>query len=315
MPSTHQESSPRMSRTVIVCPGQGSQRPGMLADVPELDALDRLLDAAEALSGLELRRIEKSESAEDLSDTRVAQPLLYLADWAWGATLMECGLSPAAVAGHSLGEFAALTLAGVFSVEAGLELVVERSKLMATAAAATQGAMSAVLGMDSATIAEAIDGIDGVWLANDNAPGQVVISGTHDGVASATAALGHAGARRIVPLAVSGAFHTPLMASAGEAFAQILGRADFCDASIPVLQNADPEPTTDAVLIRKKLARQMVSPVRWTETMQRLVAEGPVKLIECGPGTVLVGLAKRYEAISAVSVSENGIGSIVQEVS
>jgi len=287
----------------------------MLRDVPELDALDRLLDAAEALSGLELRTIEKLGSAADVADTRVAQPLLYLADWAWGVTLLECGLSPTALAGHSLGEFAALTLAGVFSVEAGLELVVERSKLMAAVAASNEGGMSAVLGMDSATVAETIKGIDGVWLANDNASGQVVISGTREGVASASAALGDAGIRRIVPLAVAGAFHSPLMAPAAEAFAQLLGHADFSDAKIPVLQNTDPEPTTDAAQIRERLSRQIVSPVRWTETMQRLVAEGPVTLIECGPGTVLAGLARRVEGIFALSVSETGIESILQEVS
>ncbi len=120
--------------TALVFPGQGSQRAGMLDNVPELESLDRLLDAAEALSGLELSTIARLGSAEDMADTRVAQPLLYLADWAWGVTLLESGVQPVAVAGHSLGELAALAIAGVYSPEAGLELVVERSKLMATTA-------------------------------------------------------------------------------------------------------------------------------------------------------------------------------------
>ena len=301
--------------TAIVCPGQGSQRPSMLDSVPELDALDRLLDAAEALSGLDLRTVAMLGTAEDLADTRVAQPLLYLTDWAWGATLLECGLTPVAVAGHSLGEFAALTLAGVFSVEAGLELVVERSRLMATTAAVTAGGMAAVLGMEKQQLAGVLEGIEGVWVANDNAPGQVAISGTDEGIRIASEALVAAGARRVVPLAVAGPFHCPLMAPAADAFAELLRSAHFSDASVPVLQNTDPRPTVDAESIRQRLVGQIVSPVRWTETMQRLASEGPVTLIECGPGTVLTGLAKRVEGITAISVSEAGIESTLQEVS
>ena len=287
----------------------------MLSAVPELEALDRLLDAAEALSGLEIRTIAALGSAEDLADTRVAQPLLFLADWAWGATLMECGVTPFAFAGHSLGEFAALALARVFSVEAGLELVVERSKLMAATAASTPGTMSAVLGMDAGAIQSVICDIEGVWVANDNAPGQVVISGTNEGVDAAGGALTEAGARRIVPLAVAGPYHSPLMAPAADAFADLLRETQFSDAHTPVLQNTDPEPTRDGEVIRSRLATQIISPVRWAETMRRLAAEGPVTLIECGPGTVLTGLAKRVEGISAISVQDTGIESILQEVS
>ncbi len=286
----------------------------MVEAVPELDALDRLLDAAEALSGLELRTIAILGSPEDLADTRIAQPLLYLTDWAWGTTLLECGLSPTAVAGHSLGEFAALALAQVFSVEAGLELVVERSKLMATSAATAPGRMAAVLGMEAGAIAPLIEDIQGVWIANDNAPGQVVISGTHDGVESATSALAAGGARRVVPLSVSGAFHSPLMAPAAEAFGELLDQTHFSSATIPVLQNTCPEPTTDAEVIRQRLAGQIVSPVRWTETMRRLSADGPITLIECGPGMVLTGLAKRVDGVTGISVSESGIESTLQEV-
>ncbi len=287
----------------------------MLETVPELEALDRLLDAAEALSGLELRTIAVLGSVEDLADTRVAQPLLYLADWAWGATLLECGLAPVALAGHSLGEFAALALAGVFSVEAGLELVVERSKLMATAAASALGGMAAVLGMDAGAIAHIVEAIDGVWVANDNAPGQVVISGTDTALETASVALSDAGARRIVPLSVAGPFHSPLMSPAADAFAELLGETSFSDAAIPVLQNTLPVPTTDAETIRQRLVGQIVSPVRWTETMRRLAADGPITLIECGPGMVLTGLAKRVDGVTGISVSESGIESTLQEVS
>jgi len=287
----------------------------MLESVPELDSLQRLLDAAEALSGLELRTIGMLGQAEDLADTRVAQPLLYLADWAWGVTLLESGIVPDAVAGHSLGELAALAVAGVYSPEAGLELVVERSRLMATTAAATPGTMAAVLGLDGDAVAVAIAGIDGVWVANDNAPGQVVISGTHDGVGDASAALSEAGARRIVPLAVSGPFHSPLMKPAADAFSELLLGAEFADARFPVLQNTDPEPTTDAETIRERLIAQITSPVRWTETMQQLVAGGPITLIEAGPGAVLTGLAKRVDDATGIAVESLPLEELVAEVS
>lgn len=301
--------------TAFVFPGQGSQRAGMLDAVPENEDLDRLLDAAEALSDLELRTIARLGTDEDLADTRVAQPLLYLADWAWGVSLIDAGVTPDLVAGHSLGELAALAIAGVYSVEAGLELVVERSKLMASTAAATPGTMTAVLGMPSSAIAETIGGIDGVWVANDNAAGQVVISGTDEGVVAASEALAAAGARKLVPLKVAGPFHSPLMAPAGNAFAEIVRGADFSDARIPVLQNTDPTPTTDAVAIQERLLGQIVSPVRWTETMEALSARAPALLVECGPGAVLGGLARKIDGVTALSMESAGIERVLEEVS
>ena len=286
----------------------------MLDDVPEHDSLERLLDAAEALSGLDLHAIARNGSPERLADTRVAQPLLYLADYAWGMTLLESGVEPCAVAGHSLGELAALAVAEVYSPEAGLELVVERSKLMASAAAAHPGAMSAVLGLDAASVAEVLENVDDVWIANDNAPGQIVISGTTEAVAAASSALTDAGARRVVPLAVAGAFHSPIMEPAGAAFADLLVGAEFDDARFPVCQNTDPTPETTGDIIRERLIRQITSPVRWTETMLALVADGPLTLIEAGPGSVLAGLAKRVDGISVRSVESESLESIVEEV-
>lgn len=285
----------------------------MLDEVPELESLDRLLDAAEALSGLDLRSVINGP-AEGLQDTLVAQPLLYLADWAWGVTLLESGVRPDMVAGHSLGEFAALAIAGVFSPEAGLELVVERSKIMASVSARRPGTMAAVLGLDGATIAETLADDSDVWVANDNAPGQVVISGTVQGVERAGELLREAGARRVVPLAVSGAFHSPIMDPAGKAFADLLIGAEFDDARIPVIQNTEPTPTTIGSTIRDRLIGQMTSPVRWTETMLTMVADGPVTIIETGPGGVLAGLAKRVDGITAVSVESVSLETIVEEV-
>lgn len=302
------------AHTAFVFPGQGSQRTGMLEELPEMDDLGRLIDAAEALSGIELRALTMLGPDSELADTRAAQPALYLADWAWGVTLLDCGIMPGALAGHSLGEFAALAVAGVFSVEAGLELVVERSKLMASAAQRTPGGMAAVIGLDCAVVADAIADVEGVWLANDNCPGQVVISGTGDGVAAATGRLTEAGAPRVIPLAVSGPFHSPLMQPAADAFADLLEQAEFADARVPVIQNANPRPASDAATIRRRLREQIVSPVRWSETMATLVEMDITVLIEAGPGEVLTGLAKRFDGLAAHAVTSEGLETICEEV-
>lgn len=297
----------------LVCPGQGSQRLGMLDAVPDPAALSRLLDAAEALSGLELRRIAAGGTPEQLADTRAAQPLLFLADWAWAAAAIEAGIAPAALAGHSLGELAALATAGCFSVEAGLELVVERSRLMADCAASTPGGMSAVLGLDGDAIAAVVGALEGVWVANDNSPGQVVVSGTIEGLAAAAAALTAAGARRIVPLQVAGPFHTPLMAPAAAAFARLLDSAAFRDAAVPVYSNTDPTPSTDAGTLRGRLESQITSPVRWTETMLALRDNGCTTLLEVGPGAVLSGLAKRVEGLVPFASEQGGVDAAIAE--
>jgi [acyl-carrier-protein] S-malonyltransferase len=296
----------------LVFPGQGAQHARMLERLPDPDSLTRLLDAADALSGLHLRETLVRGRPADLADTRVVQPLLFLVDWSWGTRLMDAGCAPAVVAGHSLGEFAALAVAGVISVEAGLELVTERARLMAAAASATRGSMAAVLGADGPTVVNLIDGIAGVWVANDNAPGQVVISGTHEGLEAAIAGLHAAGVRKIVPLSVAGPFHSPLMASAAESFAVLLAGATFSDALIPVVQNTEPTPATGAETIKRRLLSQITSPVRWTETMHALVAADVEVLIECGPGSVLSGLAHRVEGLSAFGAEDAGIARIME---
>lgn len=303
------------AQLALVFPGQGSQRHGMLGALPSSDALGRLLDAAEALSGLELRAVATEGTPEQLADTRAAQPLLYLADWAWGSEALAAGIKPRYLAGHSLGELAALAIAGVFSPEAGLELVVERSRLMAACADETPGGMAAVLGMDGKEIAAALGEMSGVWLANDNAAGQVVISGTHEGLERATSALSEAGARRIVPLNVAGPYHSPLMTPAGDAFASLLEKAAFSDARIPVVSNTAPTATTDAAALRERLSSQITSPVRWTETMTFLRAAGVDTLVEAGPGAVLKGLARRVEGLTAYAVEDAGVDPIVEAVS
>jgi len=296
----------------FVFPGQGSQAPGMLDGVAHNERLGRLVDAAEALTGLPLRTLAAQGPKEELADTRAAQPLLYLADWTWGVSALDAGISPAALAGHSLGEFAALALAGAFSVEAGLELVAERSRLMAAAAQASPGSMTAVLGLDEAQIADAIAAIPDVWVANDNAPGQMIISGTTAALTRAEDALKQVGARRTLRLAVSGAFHSPLMSSAADEFGDLLDQTDIRDTTLPVIQNVTATPTTLATEIRVNLKAQITAPVRWTETMRTLQTLGVTHIVETGPGTVLKGLAKRVDGLTAFSVSEDDLSSIME---
>ena len=299
----------------LVFPGQGSQRHGMLDRLPDPSTVARLVDAAEALSGLDLRAVAREGTPEQLSDTRAAQPLLYLADWAWGSALLSVGIRPTAMAGHSLGELAALAVAGVFSVEAGLELVVERARLMAECAAAVPGGMSAVLGLDAVTVARAVRGVADVWIANDNGPGQIVLSGTVAGIEDAERRAREAGAKRIVRLQVAGPFHSPLMAQAADAFEDLLRGTAFGDSSVPIVQGSDPIATSDADILKTRLIAQIVAPVRWTEVMAELMRLGVGTLVEAGPGCVLAGLARRVPGLRAIPAEEIGVDAVLEEVS
>ena len=186
---------------------------------------------------------------------------------------------------------------------------------MAQVAVASPGAMSAVIGLDRMSIGAAIAAVEGVWVANDNAPGQVIISGTRVGVEQASEALVTAGARRVIPLKVAGAFHSPLMEAAGEAFSLILAQTQFEDARFPVLQNTDPTPETGADAIRSRLMAQITSPVRWAEAVAFLAERTPLVVVEAGPGAVLTGLAKRVEGITALSAEAVGVETVLMEVS
>lgn len=301
-------------RVAFVFPGQGSQRVGMLDTLPAPDRLAGLLTFASECAGLPLQRIAADGPDAALADTRAAQPLLLLSGWAWGRALLDSGITPAAVAGHSLGEITALAFAGVLDITDALRLVCERSRLMAEAAERVPGTMAAVIGMDAATIHDAVSGLSGVWVANDNAPGQIVLSGTHAGIESATRALTGAGARKIVPLSVAGPFHSPLMAPAAEAFAEVLAGTGFLDAEVPVYQNTTAAPASDAAALKAHLTAQITSPVRWTETMAAFATEGIGTLVECGPGAVLTGLARRMDGLEAFSAESAGIDRIREVV-
>lgn len=298
--------------TAFAFPGQGSQRVGMLDLIPLAPHLSEALAEAERLSGLPLSEIARTGPAAALADTRAAQPLLCVADLAWAHAVENAGIRPDLVAGHSLGELAALIFADVISLEAGIVLVTERGRIMAEVADSAPGAMAAVLGLERDVVASVLDGIDDAWMANDNSAGQAVISGTRAGVDAAADALSAAGARKIVPLDVAGPFHSPLMEPARASFASLLESAVFSPARIPVVQNTDPSPTIDPSVIRTRLAEQIVAPVRWRETMGVLAHEGVGVVVEVGPGAVLTGLARRAEGLAAVSAENDGLDRVLE---
>jgi [acyl-carrier-protein] S-malonyltransferase len=227
------------------------------------------------------------EGLMNLNDTRNTQPALFVVESLLVDALRAQGRQPALVAGHSLGELVALYAAGVFDAETGLALMHQRSELMA---AAGGGAMTAVIGFDAQQLRDLVAATEGVVIANDNSEAQVVLSGTPEAVAEVTAALP---CKRAIPLAVSGAFHSPFMEEAAARFAQELERVPFADASVPVLSNTDPTPERNGERLKARLTQQMTHGVRWRETMACLPREGIRTAVEIGPGQVLSGLIKR----------------------
>lgn len=271
-------------KTAWVFPGQGSQAIGMVADLLE-QAPEKFAQAETILGWSVAERC--SGEIETLSQTQYTQPCLYVVECVLVDLLKAAGHQPDAVAGHSLGEYVALYAAGVFEFETGLKLVQRRSLLMSQA---SDGMMAALMGFDRAELMGAIATTPGCVLANDNNPGQAVISGSPDAVNSVMESIK---TRRAVPLQVSGAFHSPLMAEAAAEFKTILDESTFRDAVIPVLSNVDPKPTVDSRLLKARLTQQMTGSVRWRETSLQWPELGIEQVIEVGPGKVLTGLIKR----------------------
>jgi len=270
-----------------VFPGQGSQKPGMADAVLELPGARDRFAAASDLLGRDLLAICAGDGEGDLNDTRNTQPALFVLESLLVDGLLAQGRTPQLVAGHSAGELVALYAAGVFDAATGLRLIQTRSTLMA---AAGGGAMTAVMGFDRAQLEDLVATTEGVVIANDNSEAQVVISGSPVAVATVSSQLS---CKRAIPLAVSGAFHSPLMAEAAAAFAEVLAAVPFGEARVPVLSNTEPTPETSGSALKARLTSQMTNAVRWRETMQRLVAEGIEVAVEIGPGNVLSGLIKR----------------------
>jgi len=273
-------------KTAWVFPGQGSQAIGMDADLAATPAAQARFAEAEALLNWSVLATCQSDETR-LGQTQYTQPCLYVVECALVDLAHAQGFSPSLVAGHSLGEYVALYAAGVFDFATGLQLVQQRSQLMA---AASGGKMTALIGFDRDQLNTLLQETPDVVLANDNSEAQVVISGTVEAVDQVVA---HLKTKRSVPLNVSGAFHSPLMADAAAKFQATLADIPFQDATVPVLSNIDPTPSQSGEVLKARLEKQMTGPVRWWEISQTLPSQAIEEVWEIGPGKVLTGLIKR----------------------
>ena len=280
----------------FVFPGQGAQFSGMGKDLHDAsqDARMRFEQANEIL-GFDIASIMFEGTAEELKQTKVTQPAIFL----HSVILAEClgdAFQPDMVAGHSLGEFSALVAAGALGFKDGLSLVSARANAMQKACELQPSTMAAVLGLENNVVEDICGNTDGVVVAaNYNCPGQLVISGEVPAVEAACHALTEAGARRALMLPVGGAFHSPLMEPAREELATAIAQADIQSPRCPIYQNVSAEPTSDPQLIRQQLVAQLTAPVRWTQTMEAMIADGAKEVTEVGPGKVLQGLFKKVD--------------------
>ncbi|MDQ2673940.1 MAG: ACP S-malonyltransferase [Chloroflexota bacterium] len=275
---------------------QGSQAVGMGRTLADASAAARAVFAeADATLGWSVSGTCWDGPAEALADTRQTQPCLLTASIAGLRALEErASQPPSLVAGHSVGEYAALVAAGVLEFAAALRLVTRRAQLMAEADA--DGGMLAVIGLDRDAVERVVETVGRpteLVVANDNAPGQVVISGRRDSLSVAEEAMRVAGARRLIPLPVSGAFHSPLMAGVAESLAEAFETESWTDAQVPVVSNVTAESITDAERLRALLAEQVRSPVEWVRSVEHMVAGGVDTMVELGSGSALVGMVKR----------------------
>jgi [acyl-carrier-protein] S-malonyltransferase len=289
----------------FVFPGQGAQFVGMgkeLYDhVPEAKTM---FERANEILGFRITDILFSGTDEELKQTRVTQPAIFLHSVILAKALGE-KFDPDRVAGHSLGEFSALVAAGALGFEEGLILVSKRAMAMQKACEAHPSTMAAILGLEDQTVAALCASVDGVVVpANYNCPGQLVVSGTNEGVDALCVKATEAGAKRAMKLNVGGAFHSPLMESARVELQAAIEAAPFRAPICPVYQNVDAKPYTDPVKIKENLIAQLTAPVRWTQIVQNMLADGVTEFVELGPGNVLAGLIKKVSReVATLSMS------------
>ena len=286
-----------------IFPGQGAQFPGMGKELYDSHTKAKeLFEKANDILGFRITVIMFEGSAEQLRETRVTQPAIFLHSTVLAAC--EPDFRPDMVAGHSLGEFSALAAAGAIEFEDALRLVSVRAHAMQKCCEATPGGMAAIIGLADEDVEKACAGVDGIVIAaNYNCPGQVVISGENGAVELACAAAKASGAKRALPLAVSGAFHSPLMEPARVELGEAIAATTFREPVCPVYQNVSATAEKDPERIKANLLAQLTSPVRWTQSVQAMIADGADTFIELGPGSVLQGLVKR---ISGGSVALEG---------
>ena len=276
-----------------VFPGQGSQYVGMGKDLYENNEVAKqLFDQADEILGFKITDIMFAGTDEQLRQTKVTQPAIFLHSVILAKVMGE-NFKPDMVAGHSLGEFSALVAAGAMTFADGLKLVSQRALAMQAACEAAPSTMAAIVGLDNATVEEACKQVENVVPANYNCPGQLVISGSVEGIDAACAILTEKGARRALKLAVSGAFHSPFMEPARAQLAQAIEQTEFMKPLCPVYQNVTAKAETDPQVIKTNLVAQLTSSVRWTQTVQNMIADGCTEFVEVGPGKVLQGLVKK----------------------
>lgn len=280
-----------------VFPGQGAQFVGMGKDLYDNSPLAKdLFEKANQILGFRITDLMFAGTDEDLKQTKVTQPAIFLHSVIMAKVLGE-NFKPDMVAGHSLGEFSALVANGTLSFEDGLVLVSKRAMAMQKACEARPSTMAAVLGLDDAVVEEVCASIDEVVVAaNYNCPGQLVISGSNEGIDAACEKLKEKGAKRALKLPVGGAFHSPLMEPARVELEKAINETSFNTPVCPVYQNVNAKPTTDPQVIKKNLIDQLTAPVRWTQTAKNMVADGAKEFVEVGPGKVLQGLIKKVDA-------------------
>jgi len=291
----------------FVFPGQGAQFVGMGKDLYDgFDEAKKMFEQANEVLGFRITDLMFAGTDEDLRQTRVTQPAIFLHSVIL-AKMMGEKFTPDMVAGHSLGEFSALVAVGALGFEDGLRLVYARAQAMQKACEAEPSTMAAILGLDDKIVEEVCNGINAIVVpANYNSPGQLVISGSTDGISMACEKLKEAGARRALPLKVGGAFHSPLMEPARVELAAAIEKTTFMKPKCPVYQNVDAKPHTSPDEIKKNLVSQLTAPVRWTQIMQHMAADGMITLTEVGPGNVLQGLVKKIAP--DVDASQGTIG-------
>ena len=287
----------------FVFPGQGAQFVGMGKDLYENNPVAKeMFDKANEILGFNITDLMFNGTDEDLRQTKVTQPAIFLHSVILAKTMGD-DFNPDMVAGHSLGEFSALVAAGALSFEDGLRLVSARAQAMQKACEKTPSTMAAVLALPDAKVEELCASVtEGVVVpANYNCPGQIVISGSIEGVDAACAKMLEAGAKQALKLKVGGAFHSPLMEPARAELADAIAHTDFHAPKCPVYQNVNAEPQTDPETIKKNLIAQLTAPVRWTQTVQNMIAAGADTFVEVGPGAVLQGLVKKISSEVATS--------------